>query len=94
MSHDNLLHEKARGAMQSGELPRRSPDKIYGGPATGALCAVCGASTTRGEVELELEYSGDTPRAYRTHPSCLLIFIRELERLVAEGISCGTTTSE
>ena len=38
----------------------RSPDKLWGGPATGDRCAVCGESTTPGEIELEIEFTHDS----------------------------------
>ena len=80
---DNLLHATAREAAQLGELPRQSPDKVWGGPATGARCAVCGKATTIGEVELELEFTSDSATSrtsYRVHPRCFSTFSLELER--------------
>ena len=66
--------------MEAGTLPKRSPDEVWGGPATGAQCAVCGALTTLGEVELEFTFTRDSDRTtYYAHPGCFSIFSRELE---------------
>jgi hypothetical protein len=83
MNDDSVLYEKARAAMRAGHLPRRSPDRLWGGSATGVRCAICGVSTRSGEVELELEFtpdSGASRVSYRVHPRCFSIFSNELER--------------
>jgi hypothetical protein len=92
MSDDNsLLQAKAREAMQTGDLPRRYPDELWGGPATGARCAVCGASTIPGDVELEFEFIHDSQRSkYFAHPRCFSIFSRELEDLLGQAANPGT----
>lgn len=82
MIDDRQLHARAREAIQAGELPKRSPDKLWGGLATGARCAVCGGSTKSGEVELELEFTCDAGaplQTYRVHPRCFSIFRLELD---------------
>ena len=80
----SLLHSKAREAIRAGNLPSRSPDRLWGGPATGDRCAVCGVSTTPGELELEIEFTRDSEggrTTYHVHPLCFSIFNREVERL-------------
>ena len=93
MSDDGLLQARVREAMQAGSLPRRPPDKLWGGAATGARCAVCGSPTTRGEVELELEFAADPDAGrsamYYVHPRCFLIFRGELERLTGRPVPIG-----
>ena len=79
---DDSLQAKAREAMQGGFLPMRSPNELWGGPATGSPCAVCGASTASGQVELELEFTSDSHAdrtTYRVHPRCFSIFKLELD---------------
>ncbi len=88
----SLLHTKAREAMRAGNLPLRSPDKLWGGPATGDRCAVCGESTTPGEIELEIEFTHDSEGGrtrYHVHPLCFAIFNRELERLSGRADNVG-----
>ena len=85
MSDDSLLQARVREAMQAGNLPKRSPDELWGGPATGARCAVCGTSITPGEVELEFEFTRERKSGlarYHAHPRWFSIFSRELEDLL------------
>ena len=90
--NDSLLQAKAREAMQAGALPKRAPDRMWGGPATGARCAVCGASTEPGEVELELEFTRESSGRTRhfVHPSCFSIFRLEVERVLRVAARPGT----
>jgi|RhiMethySRZTD1v2_1073278.scaffolds.fasta_scaffold00140_39 hypothetical protein len=84
LNNDSVLLAKAREAMQTGDLPRRYPDELWGGPATGARCAVCGATTTPGDIEVEFEFTRDSQRTkYHAHPRCFSIFSYELSRVPA-----------
>lgn len=87
MNDESFLREKARQAIETGKLPDRSPDQVWGGPGTGARCAICGGATTHAEVELEIEFAGDGypgPSSHYVHLRCFSIF--ELERQnVASG---------
>jgi len=88
----SLLHAKAREAIRAGNLPLRSPDKLWGGPATGNQCAVCGVSTTPGQMELEIEFARDSETSrtrYHLHPLCFAIFNREIERSPREPENPG-----
>jgi hypothetical protein len=90
MIDDSFLQAKAREAMRAGFLPMRSPNDLWGGPATGAPCAVCGASTASGQVELELEFTSDSDArrtTYRLHPRCFSIFKLELDSDHDQGTS-------
>lgn len=89
----SFLHSKAREAMRAGDLPLRSPDKLWGGRATGDRCAVCGESTTPGEIELEIEFTHDSEGGrtrHHVHPLCFAIFNRELERFSGRADNGGT----
>ena len=41
MSDEPQLRTKARECLESGRLPNRSPDRLYGGKGTGAECVIC-----------------------------------------------------
>jgi hypothetical protein len=56
VSDEPALRRQAREAIRSGKLPGRRPTGVWGGPGTGASCAVCGQSVGRGGLELELEF--------------------------------------
>jgi hypothetical protein len=77
-SEDNHLREKARAIIRDGGLPNRSPNQVWGGPGTGARCAICGSLTTHDEVELEVEFSEGSPGSYYFHLRCFSML--ELER--------------
>jgi hypothetical protein len=88
MSDESHLQAKVREAMETGTLPKRSPDELWGGPATGARCAVCDAPTRPGEIELEFAFTREpkSGRArYHAHPRCFSIFSRELKN-IEEGL--------
>ena len=91
MSGYSPLQARVREAMQAGTLPKRSPDEVWGGPATGARCAVCEALTILGEVELEFTFTRDSERStYYAHPGCFSIFSRELEAPPGQTADHGT----
>jgi hypothetical protein len=74
---DSLLHEKARAAVQAGEVPKRAPDEIRSGPGTGGRCVVCGELTVVRGAELEIEFSrGPDAGRYLVHVGCFLALKR------------------
>jgi hypothetical protein len=90
MSEDSFLRQKAREVIEAGNLPNRSPDHMWGGPGTGARCAVCGASMKHGDVELEIEFvHDDCPDSdtYHVHLRCFSILERERQYLSTETVS-------
>jgi hypothetical protein len=72
MLRKSIFRRQANAAML--RLPKRRPDRTWGGPGTGAPCAVCGHSVTRGELEYEIEFArdGDDPGLdkFHVHISC------------------------
>jgi len=87
MTDDSSLRRRVREAMQTGHLPDRFPDEVFGGSATGVGCAVCG-EPTRGGLELELVFANGSAagrRSYHLHPGCLPIFEGEIPAAPAEG---------
>jgi hypothetical protein len=54
MPDEGRLREQARAAVQNNKLPARRPDRMWGGPGIGALCAVCEKPVTKDELELKL----------------------------------------
>jgi hypothetical protein len=87
----STLRELAREALRAGKLPNRRPDWLWGGPAHGVDCSVCGQPVSPGETAFEAEF-GDprqpaaTRTAYSFHVRCFATW--ELERdnfAVADG---------
>jgi hypothetical protein len=91
MTHDDsFLREKAREAIKAGTLPARSPDQVWGGPGTGARCAICGDSTTHAEVELEIEFADDgypAVSSHFVHLRCFSIFELEHQKISGGALS-------
>jgi hypothetical protein len=80
MDDDGVLSQKARDAMRRGVLPRRSPDRMWGGPGSGARCAVCSQPITPDEVGYEVEFhdrSGQPERTESMHVVCFAAWDRE-----------------
>ena len=76
-----MLRARARQAMKIGSLPEHRPERIWGGPGSGAPCAVCGKDIGREEVEFELQFSSDAHLGsgnYEVHVKCFEAW--ELER--------------
>ena len=71
---ESLLHQKARAAMQDGQVPKRAPDEIRSRAANAAPCAVCGESTAARGVQLEIEFTrGPDAGVYLVHIGCFLV---------------------
>lgn len=85
MSDDHNLRDKAREAIQAGELPHRLPDRTWGGPGVGACCTICGAPVKHDEIEIEAEVArdGDDPGCdkYRVHIRCFAAWESELDQI-------------
>ena len=88
MSDDSILREKARKAIQAGNLPYRRPDRMWGGSGDGAQCVVCGAPVKHDEVQLELEFTGDDGASagnYCCHIRCFSALELELQNFELAG---------
>ena len=79
---EDTLREKARSVIRDGKLPSRRPDRTWGGPGVGAICAVCGLPVRSSEMEFEIEFAHDGDNAgldkYHVHIRCFAAW--ELER--------------
>ena len=56
---EETLREKARQVIQDGKLPRRPPDRTWGGPGVGAPCVICGLPVRPTEMEFEIQFQHD-----------------------------------
>lgn len=92
MSDESVLRRKAREAIQSGRLPNRGPERMWGGPGVGARCTICARPIERSEVEFELQFCWDDAGGsgnYRLHLRCFAAW--ELERETAETVRTSAT---
>lgn len=86
MNDESVLRTRAREAMKTGDLPDRRPARMWGGPGTGELCAVCGKTIGADELEFELQFTPDGDRGaatYHVHATCFTAW--ELERRNGEA---------
>ena len=53
---------------------------MWGGPGTGAACAVCGEPVRREEISYELEFAGRSGCEYHVHIPCFTAWQAERQR--------------
>jgi hypothetical protein len=82
MPDETILREKAQVAMERGRIPKRRPDRMWGGPGVGAFCVVCELPVTKDELEFEIQFSHDGANPgldkYHVHVRCFAAW--EFER--------------
>jgi hypothetical protein len=81
VNDDQLLAEPAREAARGERLPDRAPDRMWGGPGSGAACGICGVCIEADETELEIEFKRHPEGAlfdrYQVHVRCFGAWERE-----------------
>jgi hypothetical protein len=79
---EQALRVRVREALQAGQLPNRRPDRTWGGPGLGAVCAVCDLPVERDQTEFEIEFARDSDYpgldTYHVHTQCFAAW--EFER--------------
>lgn len=85
VNDERALRIRAREAMKAGSLPERPPERMWGGPGGGCLCAVCGRNIGKEEMEFELQFSSTEEgfKSYHVHVRCFAAW--ELERRSADS---------
>lgn len=81
MGDERMLRARAREAMKAGKLPEHPPERTWGGPGSGAPCALCGKTVGNEEIEFELQFASDRDSGaatYHLHTQCFAVW--ELER--------------
>ena len=61
MVDESTLREKARQLIQSGKLPARRPERMWGGRGTGDRCAICDHPADPDKFEFELQSAPTAP---------------------------------
>jgi hypothetical protein len=82
---EDSLRAKARLVVRQGKLPRRSPDRTWGGPGVGAPCTICELPITKDEMEFEIEFAhdGNMPGLDKFHVHARCFAAWEFERRTA-----------
>jgi hypothetical protein len=94
VSPDAPLREKARRAIEIGDIPNRNPDRTWGGRGGGAPCIVCGMPVTPEDTEIEMEFlhdEGSGADNFHTHVRCFSAW--ELERIDSGGTTISVDAS-
>src|SRR5690606_2296819 len=82
MGNDYALRRLARESIAKGLLPDRSPEQTWGGPGTGAKCALCEALVRSDELEFEVEFGRDR---FHLHLACFSAWDAERKAGFAES---------
>jgi hypothetical protein len=82
MPNERQIRALARKVLGAGGLPRRDPDRTWGGGGVDVPCSVCAAPVTPAQVEYELQFSHDgaAPRLDRFHLHLRCFAAWEMER--------------
>ena len=80
MLDESRYRELARAALKEGRLPKRQPDRMWGGRGTAAECVICSQTIGNDENELEIAFD-QRPGMERhyIHPHCFAAW--EFERM-------------
>lgn len=94
-STEDVLRRQARTAIRAGMLPRHPPVSTWGGPGSGASCAVCGNPVARDGFGLELEFRDPDGRLELryVHIPCFAAWDLERRHFLQAG-SDGLTLTE
>ena len=67
-----------REKILAGTLPKDAPVKVFAGYGTGATCDACDLSTTKVDIEYEVDMADG--RTFRFHQPCLALWHHERAR--------------
>lgn len=84
------LRRRARELIRGGRLPAVPPSLDWKGPGSGRICALCGNSIGRDQMECEIEVLTKVAArdSYVLHAQCYLVW--ELERRQCESPDPGS----
>jgi len=68
------LHERAKGLLRTGVLPRGPAVRTYGGYGDGTTCVLCSGPIGPLEVEYELEFGSQDTQHAHLHLACHAIW--------------------
>jgi hypothetical protein len=96
MNEESVLREIARLAIATGALPSRPPQQTWGGPGTGAKCALCQAHVNSDELEFEVEFEFEFESGserYHLHLTCYSAWDAERKAQRKRGTAVSADTA-
>lgn len=94
MNEESVLREIARLAIATGALPSRPPQQTWGGPGTGAKCALCQAHVNSDELEFEVEFEFESgSERYHLHLTCYSAWDAERKAQRKRGTAVSADTA-
>jgi hypothetical protein len=88
----DAVHDTIRTKLESGELPRAKPDKVWAGKGTDRPCTACGTVITPADVEYELDLGAAPAVTLRFHQACLTVW-DELRQQIKNDIGPDVSTA-
>lgn len=91
-SAEGVLRRKVRAAIRAGVLPRHHQVSTWGGPGSGASCAVCGDPVQRDGLGLDFEFRDADERLElrHLHIPCFAAWDLECRDFLQAGSDGGT----
>jgi len=82
MPNEDEVRALARQALKRSTIPRRDPDRTWGGPGVDMACSICGKRIppTITEYELQFSHDGAHPGLDRFHLHLRCFAAWEMER--------------
>jgi len=71
---EEALRPIARERIAKGQLPRKEPSRMLGGPGSGQICSLCDKPIERYQIEYEIEQRGASAQTFRFHTACQSIW--------------------
>jgi hypothetical protein len=94
MLNEAALRNRARTAVQRGQLLARRPDRVLAGPGVGAPCALCARPVSKDQMQFEIAFTpeGEAPGSdlVRLHVRCFLVWEVEQPDAVQAGVIAGS----
>jgi len=86
MPNEKEIRALARKVLNAGTIPRRDPDRTWGGTGMDRPCVICRERVTRDQTEYELQFSHDgaNPVLDRFHLHLRCFAAWEMERTKLE----------
>jgi hypothetical protein len=91
---ERAIETLVREAIASGRLPKRSPDRQWGGPGADVDCPVCAKRIGAPDLEMEIEFTDPSPSRSETHHLHMACFAAWEKEIAEQARSDATTATD